>query len=82
MLIHVHGYLSDDFVGRVILIDTDQTVQSLAERLRAWGPDLYPRPVVAAVVSNERGEVLEMTSTLTEAGLEAGDIFRVQVGPR
>ncbi len=82
MLIHVHGYLSDDFVGRVILINTDQTVHALAERLRAWGPDLYPSPVVAAVVSNEQGEALELTSTLTEAGLGAGDIVRVQVGPR
>ena len=82
MLIHLHGYLSDDFVGRVIVMDADQTVQAPAERLRAWGPDLYPRPVVAAVVSNERGEILELTSTLTEAGLGAGDIFRVQADPR
>ena len=55
MLIDLHGYLSDDFVGRVIVIDNAQTVQALAERLRAWGPDLYPRPVVSAAVSNERG---------------------------
>ena len=78
MLIHLYGRLQDDFVHRLMVIDTDQTVDVLANQLQAWGPQLYPRPIPATRVRNESGVALEPSATLTWAGLRAGDIFSVQ----
>ena len=78
MLVHLFGHLQGDVVLRVVFIDTGQTVETLANQLQAWGPELYPHPITAATVRNEGGMVLEPAATLTQAGLHAGDIFSVE----
>lgn len=77
MLINLYGFLEGDFTGRVIVINSDSSVQSLADRLQAWGPEFYPLPLDTPTVTNELGNVLASESTLTEAGLTPGDLFRV-----
>lgn len=57
------------------MVGADQRVRGLAEQLTAWGvPDDRHGPVT---VTNEAGEVLDPTMTITEAGLGNGDIFTV-----
>jgi hypothetical protein len=77
VLINLFGFLEGDFLGRVIVVDSGQTVRKLADQLQAWGPDLCPLPMESPEVTNELGIVLDPTSTVTDAGLSAGDIFRV-----
>jgi hypothetical protein len=77
MLIHLYGFLEDDFLGRVIVVDNDRPVGVIADQLQAWGPDLHPRRIPAATVTNEYGDVLDPTSSLIDVGLIAGDIFHV-----
>ena len=78
MLIHLYGFLEGDVLGRVIVVDSAQTVLGLAEQLQAWARDLYPVPMGAPTVTSEQGVLLEPASTLTAAGLSAGDIFHVR----
>jgi Toluene-4-monooxygenase system protein B (TmoB) len=78
MLVHLFGRLQGDFVHRLVVLDTDQTIEALANQLQAWGPQLYPSPVPETRVRNESGAVLEPSATLTEAGLCAGAIFTVE----
>jgi hypothetical protein len=78
VLIHLYGFLEGDFLGRVIVVDSAQTVLGLAVQLQAWARDLYPCPTAAPTVTNEQGVLLEPASTLTDAGLSAGDIFHVR----
>ncbi len=37
MVVYLFGYMSDDFVGRVLVAPTEQTVGRLAEQLVSWG---------------------------------------------
>jgi Toluene-4-monooxygenase system protein B (TmoB) len=78
VIVHLFGHLGGDFVVRVVFIDTDQTIEALANQLQAWGPELYPSPVPGATVRNENGVVLDPAATLAEAGLDAGDLFSVE----
>lgn len=78
VLIHLFGLLSGDVVYRLVFMDTDQTVEALVNRLQAWGPELYPQSVPAAIARNEWGAVLEPAATLKQAGLSAGQIFSVE----
>lgn len=75
---NLYGFLESDFLGRVIVVDSGRTVEALADQLQAWGPDLYSRPIEDRTVTNEQGVILDPASTVTEAGLSAGDIFHVQ----
>jgi hypothetical protein len=77
VFIHLFGRLQGDFVHRLMVIDSDQTVEVLARQLQAWGPQLYPPSRPAATVRNESGALLEPAATLTQAGLRPGDIFAV-----
>jgi hypothetical protein len=81
LLIHLYGFLEGDFVGRLVVADTDQRVGALGQQLRAWGPDLLPPSTTVDEVVNEKGTVLDPTSTLGAAGLCTGDIFRVRDVP-
>jgi hypothetical protein len=78
LLIHLYGFLEGDFVGRIVVADTDQRVGALGQQLRAWGPDLLPRSTTVDEVVNEEGAMLDPTSTVGAAGLCIGDIFRVR----
>jgi Toluene-4-monooxygenase system protein B (TmoB) len=79
MLIHLFGRLQGDFVQRLVVMDTDQTVSVLAARLQAWGPRLFPpSSVPATTIRNEEGVPLQQSATLTQAGLSAGDMFSVE----
>jgi hypothetical protein len=78
VLIHLYGFLEGDFLGRVIVVDSGRTVRKLADQLQAWARDLYPLPIAEPSVTNEQGVVLDPASTLTDAGLSAGDIFHVR----
>jgi hypothetical protein len=78
MFIHLFGHLQGDFVHRLMVIDSDQTVEVLANQLQAWGPQLYPPRIPATTVRNESGAVLEPSATLTQAGLRPGSIFAVE----
>jgi hypothetical protein len=81
LIIHLFGHLQGDFVVRVMFIDTAQTVETLADQLQAWGPELYPHPSTAVAVRNEGGTILKPKATLQEVGLDAGDIFTVECAP-
>ena len=78
MLINLYGFLEDDFVGRLIIVDDSQPVGSLAGQLQAWGPELYPSPIADPHVTNEQGEVLDSTSTILDSGLTPGALFHVE----
>ena len=78
MLVHLYGFLQDDFVGRVIIVDDSQPVGTLATQLQAWGPDLYPtRSIHDAGVTNEQGALLDPSATILDSGLTRGALFRV-----
>ena len=78
MLINLFGFLEDDFVGRLIIVDDSQPVGTLAGQLQAWGPDLYPTPIVDPHIANEQGVVLDCASTIFDSGLSPGALFRVE----
>jgi hypothetical protein len=78
VLISLYGFLEGDFLGRVVVVDNTQSVRALADQLQAWARDLYPSPIAAPTVTNEQGVALDPASTLTDAGLNAGDIFHVR----
>jgi hypothetical protein len=81
LLIHLYGFLEGDFLGRVVVVDQAQSVGAVADQLQAWGLDLYPRRISEPTVTNEEGAVLNLASSLSEAGLSGGDIFHVGGGP-
>jgi hypothetical protein len=76
--IYLFGYASDDFLARVIVTPDERTVAQLAAQLVAWGP--APERGGALTVRNEAGDDLDPTSTIAQAGLGYGDIFRVERG--
>jgi Toluene-4-monooxygenase system protein B (TmoB) len=78
VLIHLFGHLQGDFVHRLMVIDSDQTVEVMANQLQAWGPELYPARISETTVRNESGARLEPSATLAQAGLRPGDIFAVE----
>jgi hypothetical protein len=82
LLIYLYGFLEGDFLGRVIVVDRARSVGAIADQLQAWGPELYPRQLSGPTVTNEHGAVLDPASSLTDAGLSAGDIFHVGRGPQ
>jgi hypothetical protein len=77
VLINLYGFLEDDFVGRLIIVDDGQPVAALVTQLQAWGPDLYPTAIRDPYVTNEQGAVLDTTSTILDSGLSPGALFRV-----
>ena len=78
MRVYLFGFASDDFLGRVILIPDDRTVTQLAGQLVARG--LAPERSASLTVRNEAGDILDPETTVTQAGLANGDIFRVERG--
>lgn len=78
MIVYLFGYMSDDFVGRVLVAPTEQTVGRLAEQLVSWG--LNPERRDRYRVMNEGGTVLDPALTIAQAGLSNGDIFTVERG--
>ena len=78
MIVYLFGYLSDDFLGRVVVTPDDRTVAQLAAQLTAWGPT-SDRPGPASVV-DEAGHQLDTALTIAEAGLGNGNIFTVLRG--
>jgi len=78
MVVYLFGYLSDDFVGRVLVAPADQTVGRLAEQLVSWGWNPERRDRYR--VTNEAGTVLNPALTIAQAGLSNGDIFTVELG--
>lgn len=75
MRVYLFGYLTDDFLGRVLVAPTNQSVGRLAQQLAAWG--LAPGQTGSFIVTNEAGAVLDQNLTIGEAGLGNGDIFSV-----
>jgi hypothetical protein len=78
MRVHLFGYASDDFCGRVIVTPDGRTVGQLADQLVAWGP--APERGGPLTVRNEAGDVLEPGSTIAEVALGPGDMFTVERG--
>ena len=78
MRVYLFGYLTDDFLGRVLVAPTNQSVGRLAHQLAAWG--LAPGQTGSFIVTNEAGAVLDQALTIDEAGLANGDIFTVAPG--
>lgn len=76
MRIYLFGCASDDFLARVIVTPDERTVAHLADQLVAWSPN--PERGGALTVRNEAGDELDPTSTIAQAGLGYGDIFRVE----
>jgi hypothetical protein len=77
VLVHLYGFLQEDFVGRLIIVDDNQPVGALARQLQAWGPDLYPTTSIRdANISNERGALLDPSATILDSGLTPGALFR------
>jgi hypothetical protein len=74
--VYLFGFASDDFVGRVIVTPDERTVAQLAGQLVAWG--LAPERDGSLTVRNEGGDVLDPASTIAQAGLGNGDLFRVE----
>ena len=77
-VIYLFGFMSDDFLGRVLFTPSDQTVGRLAEQLVSWGwnPEAHDRHRV----TNEAGAVLDSALTIAQAGLSSGDLFTVHRG--
>ncbi|HWW83081.1 MAG TPA: hypothetical protein VNZ26_05735 [Vicinamibacterales bacterium] len=78
MIVYLFGFMSDDFVGRVLVAPTEQTVGRLAEQLVSWGWNPEDRDPYRAV--NEAGTVLDPALTIAQAGLSNGDIFTLDRG--
>jgi hypothetical protein len=78
VLVYLFGFLTDDFMGRVLVTPDDLTVGSLAAQLTAWS--WHPDQPGAVVVLNEAGDVLDPASTIAQAGLGNGDICTVRRG--
>ena len=62
MRVYLFGYLSDDFLGRVLVTPDERTVAQLAEQLAAWG--LAPEQGGSFTVTNEAGDVLDPAATI------------------
>ena len=77
-VVYLFGFMSDDFLGRVLVTPSEQTVGSLAEQLVSWGWN--PERRARYRVLNEAGTVLDPALTIAQAGLSNGDIFTVDVG--
>jgi hypothetical protein len=74
-VVYLFGFMSDDFLGRVLVTPCDQTVGRLAEQLVSWGWN--PERRARFRVLNEAGTVLDPALTIAEAGLSSGDLFTV-----
>jgi hypothetical protein len=79
MLVHLFGFLDDDFLGRVIVTPSDATVTQLARQLRTWSDGLSPAD--ACEVTDEAGNVLDPAWSVEKAGLRPGDLFTVRPLP-
>ena len=77
-VIHLFGFVSDDFLGRVLVTPSDQTIGRLAEQLVSWGWN--PEALDRYRVTNEAGAVLDPALTIAQAGLSSGDLFTVHRG--
>jgi len=76
-IIHLIGFVSDDFLGRVLVTPSDQTIGRLAAQLVSWG---NPGAKDRYRVTNEAGAVLDPALTIAQAGLSSGDLFTVHRG--
>jgi hypothetical protein len=81
-LINLFGFLDGDFVGRMVVADTEQTVQGLADQLHAWASRPRSPALAMPTVTDASGVALDPTSTLAAAGLSAGDLFHVRDSER
>jgi len=77
-VVHLFGFMSDDFLGRVVFTPSDQTIGRLAEQLVSWG--WHPEVRGRYRVTNEAGNVLDPQLTIAQAGLSSGDLFTVDRG--
>jgi hypothetical protein len=69
--IPLYGFVAGDALGVLVLIDEDDTIAELAQRLQAAAQvRVAPRPEVRVHV---RGRPLERTATVKQAGLVALD---------
>jgi hypothetical protein len=75
MIVYLFGYMSDDFLGRVLVAPAEQTVGRLAEQLVSWGWN--PERRGRYRVTNEVGAILDPAHTIAQAGLSNGHIFIV-----
>jgi hypothetical protein len=77
-VVYLFGFMSDDFLGRIVFMPSDQTVGRLAEQLVswAWNPEAHDR----YRVTNETGTLLDPQLTIAQAGLSSGDLFTVERG--
>jgi len=77
-VVYLFGFMSDDFLGRIVFTPADQTVGRLAEQLVSWGwnPEAHDR----YRVTNEAGTLLDPQLTIAQAGLSSGDLFTVERG--
>jgi hypothetical protein len=80
MIIHLHGYYEGDFLGLLLIGVGDTKVGEVASQLADWVVKLRVAPtgLPSWEVRNETGAVLDLTATLDEAGLRAGDIIWVK----
>ena len=78
MQVYLFGYVSGDFLMRVIVTPDERTVAQLAAQLVAWS--LASERSASLTVRNEAGDILDPEATITQAGLANGDIFRVERG--
>jgi hypothetical protein len=76
MLVPLFGFLEDDYLGRVIVTPSNQTIGQLALQLRAWSDGLPGAG--ACEVTDEAGDVLDPAWTVERAGLTGGGLFRVR----
>jgi len=80
VIIHLHGYFENDFLGLLLIGVGDTKVGEVASQLADWVLDLRVSPTGSSglEVRNEAGTLLDLNATLDEAGLTAGDIVRVK----
>ncbi|AQA03174.1 hypothetical protein BVC93_12930 [Mycobacterium sp. MS1601] len=78
MRVYLFGCASDDFLARVVVTPSERTVAQLAQQLVAWG--LAPERGGSLSVRNEAGDLLDLDSTVSAAGLSNGDVFTVERG--
>lgn len=72
----LYGFLEGDTLGLLILAREDETVEQVAEKLLASAAIRVARNPTFEVV--HRGRVLELGTTLRQAGVEPLDRFDVR----
>jgi hypothetical protein len=78
MPIPLYGFLQGDTVGLLILADDGETIEALARRLQAAASLRVAARDQVRVVYKDK--TMDLTMTVTQAGLEALDRFDVLSG--